>query len=387
MDYSQALPLLKHCPHVPRCPNGRSGFMIPRQATLYGAGGNALPFLAVLQEAGVQIDCLADRFSERSELQGYPIVRPESLIDLDRPVFVCVGGTSGPIADELRAAGHRTVYDFNDCARMLPGLVERFLPLVDWHDPDHTDATDHAAFDALAARLEDDISRDLLRTLRAFRTSPDGEHYLPNDYQRQYFPADVPLLDRIDSLRFVDCGAYTGDTLDSLMTYSASAGLPVDSVCLFEPDATHLPALTQRVADLPEPGPRAVVVPAGAWSENGQLRLVSNGTSSAIVDARAPDTATALQTIQTVKLDDVVFGLRPNYVKMDIEGAEHEALKGAAHLLRRYRPVLAICLYHRPSDLWTLPSLVDELAPGYAFYLRSHGDVGLETVLYAVPQR
>ena len=62
-------------------------------------------------------------------------------------------------------------------------------------------------------------------------------------------------------------------------------------------------------------------------------------------------------------------------------------LAGAAGLLARERPVLALSIYHRPDDLWELPLHLDALALGYRFFLRTHGDDGMDIVCYAIPSR
>lgn len=71
---------------------------------------------------------------------------------------------------------------------------------------------------------------------------------------------------------------------------------------------------------------------------------------------------------------------------MDIEGAEKSALIGGADLIRREQPKLAICVYHRISDLWELPLLMHKLEPEYKLYLRHHTPVYQETVCYSLPR-
>ena len=73
-------------------------------------------------------------------------------------------------------------------------------------------------------------------------------------------------------------------------------------------------------------------------------------------------------------------------LKMDIEGAELDALHGAERTIRRTRPRLAICVYHRAEHLWEIPLFVRDLGLGYDFYLRSLGRYGFDVVMYAVPQ-
>ena len=69
---------------------------------------------------------------------------------------------------------------------------------------------------------------------------------------------------------------------------------------------------------------------------------------------------------------------------MDIEGAEIEALQGAQNTIKKYKPTLAISLYHKPEHLFTIPLLINSWNLGYKFYIRSHGNNLLETVLYCV---
>lgn len=70
---------------------------------------------------------------------------------------------------------------------------------------------------------------------------------------------------------------------------------------------------------------------------------------------------------------------------MDIEGAEYEALEGSKEILKRYSPKLAICLYHKPEDIYKLPLLIHEMNPNYKFYIRHYSDYRTDTLLYAIP--
>jgi hypothetical protein len=70
---------------------------------------------------------------------------------------------------------------------------------------------------------------------------------------------------------------------------------------------------------------------------------------------------------------------------MDIEGAELDALKGAEETIKRDKPKLAICIYHKDSDFVETPEYIHEFVPEYRLYVRHHGRTSArETVLYAV---
>lgn len=75
------------------------------------------------------------------------------------------------------------------------------------------------------------------------------------------------------------------------------------------------------------------------------------------------------------------------FIKMDIEGAEKKALLGAADIIKRSKPILAICIYHKREDFFEIPLLIDEMVTGeYTFYVRQYRYGQSETVLYALPR-
>lgn len=71
-------------------------------------------------------------------------------------------------------------------------------------------------------------------------------------------------------------------------------------------------------------------------------------------------------------------------IKMDIEGSELRALEGAKQLIQKYKPRLAICIYHRPEDVTDILQYIRTLVPEYKLYIRHHAINQCETVVYAV---
>ena len=95
-------------------------------------------------------------------------------------------------------------------------------------------------------------------------------------------------------------------------------------------------------------------------------------------------------SVDTVTIDETVARLglqRVDFVKMDIEGAELDSLKGGEQTIRRHRPKLAISLYHKPDDFDAIPRWLAGLDLGYQFYLGHHTIYQNETVLFGVPSR
>jgi hypothetical protein len=120
----------------------------------------------------------------------------------------------------------------------------------------------------------------------------------------------------------------------------------------------------------------------GVWNEHTVLKFNSgNATTSSISDYS--DTVVEVDTIDNVILrgwggDGVTF------IKMDIEGAELNALKGAEQTIRKYKPKLAICVYHKANDLITIPQYIRSCVSEYKFYFRAHQLGTIGSVFYAV---
>ena len=87
-------------------------------------------------------------------------------------------------------------------------------------------------------------------------------------------------------------------------------------------------------------------------------------------------------------IDNIVGDEFISFIKMDVEGAELNALKGAIKTLERCKPILALSAYHKKEDLITLPQFIKNIYGDCKFYLRKHG--GFTNLysfdLYAIPQ-
>ena len=101
-------------------------------------------------------------------------------------------------------------------------------------------------------------------------------------------------------------------------------------------------------------------------------------TSYMTADASDPS-----HQINTARLDAAVGDRTIGMIKMDIEGAEMPALRGAAEVIRRDKPLLALAVYHRPGDMAEIMEYCLQLVPEYRFLLRQYGFGAYDTVLYA----
>lgn len=189
----------------------------------------------------------------------------------------------------------------------------------------------------------------------------------------QYFPSGIIHL--CEQEVFVDCGAYHGETsMDFIERLHLQNIDNYKSIVVIEADAENAKIAEQSLQGLPNVG----IISAGVWSVSKTLYMNSGkGDNSQISEE-------GTECIQVKALDDVLEGKEATYIKLDVEGAEMEALKGMKNTIMKYKPRLAVCLYHKVEDFIEIPEYIFSLRKDYKFYIRNHSPYGIETVLYAV---
>ncbi|MGB7605787.1 MAG: FkbM family methyltransferase [Lutisporaceae bacterium] len=185
----------------------------------------------------------------------------------------------------------------------------------------------------------------------------------------QYFDPDIVTLSQDET--FVDGGAFIGDTVDEIIKQTKGIFKKIYS---FEPEKTKHLEFLEKFSSLRN----VELVPYGLWEKKGILRFNSSNSGYSRVSEEGDI------EIPVISVDEVLNGEVVTFIKMDIEGAELKALKGAEKTIKKYRPRLAICIYHKPLDIIEIPYYIKELVPEYKFYLRHYSSMYTETVLYAI---
>ena len=193
--------------------------------------------------------------------------------------------------------------------------------------------------------------------------------------KEQYFIPEV-LRAIKQPLHIIDAGAYRGELLHSLLHNN----LYFEKWYCFEPDQENYSSLIEQANHNGVNG-KQVCIRKGLWSESGRLFFKGGeSTGSRIVPYKTSD------FIEVVTIDEFINANRCNFIKMDIEGAELPALKGAINVIHRERPILAICIYHSLRDYWEIPKFLMSELKNYRYYVRHHALICNETVLYAIPR-
>ena len=178
----------------------------------------------------------------------------------------------------------------------------------------------------------------------------------------------------------IDAGGCYGDTA----FYFAHKVGPEGKVLSFEFLPDHLQIFNRNLALNPDYSSQIELIENPLWSESGVDLYVEGSGPGTRVRGHPEDPSASRVTTRSI--DDVITeqALGLDLIKMDIEGAELEALKGAEKSIQTYRPKLAISVYHRLHDFWEIPQWIESLNLGYRFFLRHFTIHAEETVLFAI---
>lgn len=329
---------------------------------IFGAGDCGHRIYDLLHGYGIQVLCFCDNGmgGGTDEVTGLKIIRPEELHDtVIRPeILVCVGD------EKAYQSISRQLFSLGFDEAQIHIMNEFFY----WQTREYFDANIEAYRKAYQF-MEDEFSRQvyLERMKKVFLLSDISQIVSPNE--EEYFDEKIVLTE--DEV-FIDCGGFDGD---SALRFIKQCGGRYRDIIIFEPEISKKAAIEKSMGDN-----RYQLYQLGVWSKSTKLYFNAMGTGSSHVSKER-----GKYMIETAALDEMVYDRKPTYIKMDVEGAEQEALKGCRKIIRTYKPKLAICIYHRPDDLYKIPIMIKEMNPEYKLYVRQYADAWFDTVLYAVP--
>jgi len=346
---------------------------------LFGAGRVGRKTLAGLRKAGIEPLAFADNDTRlwNTSVEGVDVLSPEEAAQRhgDQATFVITiwrGEATDRMAEreaQLRGLGCKYVVPFPP---LFWKHAKVFLPhyAVDLPHKVHQQEGEVRR----AGRLwSDDASRDEYLAQLRWRLLGDFDALYRPVQHTMYFPLDLcPLTDHEV---FVDCGAYDGDSIRSFLDKTRNSFQRIYS---FEPDPANFGKLEKEVSLRPE-RESITLQRAAVGARSGTVTFSGDGNEASAVGEGD-------MVVNCVALDEVLSSAQPSYIKMDIEGAELDALNGARKIIQRFSPALAVCSYHVQNHLWKIPLLIDSINPNYSFFLRPHLVEGWDLVCYAVPK-
>jgi FkbM family methyltransferase len=331
---------------------------------LFGASAFGQKVFKCLSSYGLCIDCFCDNDKNKwnSQYCGLKVISPETLSRQEKTLKIVVSSECfEEINIQLKEMGFVNIFFFSSyfLYEHLGGILQKAIKYG------------YTKIQYLMELLEDDKSRDVIKHVI--------DHRLTFDYQKlsdiadnkatEYFPFDIMKFSNDET--FVDAGAFDGDSTQKFIKKMEKR---FKQIYAFEPDEYNYSRLKENLKTLTG----VSIFKAGLYNQNEQLGFHHTGKAG----ARLAENST--QLVDVVSLDQFFKNEKITFIKMDIEGAEKEALEGAKKLIISYKPKLAICVYHKPDDLWEIPLYIKSLVPEYKLYIRHYSLTSTSTVCYAV---
>lgn len=316
----------------------------------------------------IRIDGIIDDFSKEVSYQDYDIKKMCNVHQKKSLIISCVIDCKLLTAlDRLRNNGFNDILTYLDIFLFFPKDIEiphhcnnNFLDI----------AENRREYNWLYDTLCDNKSKIVLQKIIDFRYNffADALSEFKYDLDNQYFDDFVKFR---ENEVFVDCGGYDGDTTLKFIRINQD----YKKIYYFEPAIFEYEKSITNLANYLN----IIFFNKAVSRTNAVVKFNTTLKSSNKID----DAGDFL--IYTVKLDDVLT--EPvSYIKMDIEGAEYDALIGAKETIIKCRPKLAVCVYHDQSHFWKIPKLVLSFSDEYNVYLRHYTEGILETVMYFLPK-
>lgn len=327
-----------------------------QQTVFYGAGNDLLLLSNLYPDLQIQNICDRSVQKQREGWHGIPVMSPERLLEMKDRVYVAI--TTSGFYEEIR----------------------RFLSCNGFTEEQIIDLS------------------------------------MVTDTERQYFEQGIitPCPDEV----FIDGGCFDGSTTRMFIRWCSGG---YKRIYAFEPDKGNYERCLkmcerEQIRDIE-------IVHKGLWDGEARLAFLETGGQGSMVTEGAPekgeacgavrgdvlsngcmlqaggDVGTAASTgssvaekvdgkeievIWTAAIDDIVGEDKVTFIKLDVEGAELKALQGAERTIRRYRPRLAVSIYHKPEDVIEIPEYILSLHEDYRLYIRHYQMSACETILYAV---
>lgn len=344
---------------------------------IFGSGNLGKKIGEFLIKNKSNVIAFADNNSNKwnTDLLGLQILNPRSIADetIGNAIIIVAiwspGNAYNSTKKQLEQLGAKNIFNAASLMQLFP---KDLLPHYHFAEPEFYVNHEKELSEVYGLLADDESKRQFLAQVR-YRLHIDFESVPHPDTENQYFPVDIVHLS--DDEVFLDCGAYDGDTLEQ---FSKRTKNKFKKYIALEPDPENYKKLQQRINKYPEN--LVEIFPYAVGDSNCTLKFNATGGEGAGISN------TGSISVECKTIDDYFYQFKPTFIKFDIEGAEQSALKGAQKTITDYHPLIAVCLYHLPDDMWTIPLLLKSYNSQYKFYVRTHAIDGFEFVLYAIPE-
>jgi len=218
--------------------------------------------------------------------------------------------------------------------------------------------------------LEDEKSKEIFEKVINFKITFDYKFMqgFTNDHSGQYF--DKELIPNIKNISFLDGGGYVGDTATEVIKNFPD----FKKIYLIEPIPENI-RIAKRELDYLK---NIEFLTCGVSNEKTTLHFNEEKSFSTMY-------GNGTQSVEVDTIDNIIKE-KVDYIKLDIEGAEQDAIDGAKNTIKKYKPILAICIYHKAEDWYEIPQKVLAIQSEYKVYIRHYMEGIFESVMYFIPE-
>ncbi len=324
---------------------------------LYGAGSAGQRSLSILNNMKIPVEdfCVSEQQNNPKQIMGKKIIEFKDIKAKYEKFAVLI------------AVGEANKNDIVAEVKKQPCGVEILFSIDDLCG--YFYKTECMKIEEIKPLLADEKSYEILQEYVRYREAISYEELfaLSRPIQDQYF--DNEVIQMSENETFVDAGVFDGKTT---LEFARLVKNNYNAVLLFEPD-TKSYRISKKTLEA-SGKKRCYIFDEGLFSEKKIVRFTNTGDGGSRIDMQGE----SIDEIKVVALDDKIKEIEcikeVTFIKMDIEGSEAEALIGAKEILKKDKPKLAVCLYHKWEDIYDIPKLVKSIRPDYKIYIRHYND-------------
>ncbi len=337
-----------------------------RPIFIYGMGDGAMKIMAVFREYGIPVAGIfaSDDFVRGHSFAGYRVHKLSEIEEMVEDFVIVLAFAAGypELVEYIRALSRKHTLYVPDVPVIGTGLFTYDYCMEHLQE-----------LNAVYRSLADDESRRVFLNVIQFKISGNISYLDAVTEEPEAIYRQILKPNRNET--FVDLGAYNGDTIRELLSYTGGGYFAVHAM---EPDRKNFKKLRAYIEE--NDMKRVNAYQCAAWCTDAELPFSAKSGRQSVLSPGGQ-----LMTARSV--DSILQNQPATILKMDVEGFEREALWGAAKTITHHAPKLVVAMYHRNEDIFELPLLVKKLNPKYKIYIRHRLYIpAWETNLYAVAE-
>ena len=317
----------------------------------------------------IKIDGVIDEYTENDFFNKIKVIKNINEIKIsDSIVISCIIGKPWVVKQKIDLAGMKNIDYFSFWK--YSGLVLK--DYRNWNQ--FKDQFQAQAYREIYVKLQDLESKRTLENIINFRLTLDIS-FLKFYTDRQFYQYFENFLS-LDSEVFFDVGGYDGHTSLQFIRFSKK----LSKIYFFEPDQNNLIKAKKALSEYSQ---HIQFNSFGLNDKKASYLFKPDGSKSSI--SEFGNEIIELEALDVISLDEQEIYKNGAFLKMDIEGWELNALKGAEQFILNHQPKLAICVYHKSNDILEISNYLLSLHKGYRLFLRHYTEGVDETVMYFIP--